>query len=317
MTLPTGPSRIEWTGERCIPTGDEVQGIYEHLHRYYFASQFTAGRRVLDVASGEGYGAALLAEHATEVVAIELDSASVAHSRLTYDARNLTFVEGSMLELSSHVAGSFDVVVCFEAIEHVAAAEQSKLVDEMAAVLAPEGMLLVSTPDRATYNASIHEPNPFHVSELDQGELLALLTRSFENVALWGQNVVGGSRIVTLDDDTEAMTTEQLVARRDGRWVELERAEPVYLIAAASRVPLQATARSSYLIDPTAEALRERDRRVSTRDRRIRELKEENSTLHRENVRLRSESWTRGLVRRTKTRVRSLTSAAGSRRRDR
>src|SRR6476660_4069047 len=164
MTLPTGPSHIEWTGERCIPSGDEVQGIYEHLHRYYFASQFTPGRRVLDVASGEGYGAALLAEHAKEVVAIELDSASVAHSRFTYTAKNLTFVEGSMLELSNHVAGSFDVVVCFEAIEHVADAEQSKLVEEMAGVLAHEGMLLISTPDRATYNASIHEPNPFHVS---------------------------------------------------------------------------------------------------------------------------------------------------------
>ena len=52
---------IEWTGERCVPWSDEVQGIYEHLHRYHFAASLAEGKHVLDLASGEGYGSALLA----------------------------------------------------------------------------------------------------------------------------------------------------------------------------------------------------------------------------------------------------------------
>jgi hypothetical protein len=53
--MPHEPKRlIDWTGERCVPWGDEVQGIHEHLHRYRFAASFASGKRVLELASGEG-----------------------------------------------------------------------------------------------------------------------------------------------------------------------------------------------------------------------------------------------------------------------
>src|SRR2546423_864460 len=155
------PRGIEWTGERCVPWGDEVQGIYEHLHRYHFASLFVDGKDVLDLASGEGYGAAILARRAARVVALELDDAAVAHSRSTYSAENLQFVQGSMLELGDYPDGAFDVVTCFEALEHIH--EQQELIAAIDRVVNQGGLLLLSTPDRETYNASSHEPNPFHV----------------------------------------------------------------------------------------------------------------------------------------------------------
>ena len=49
-----GPRLIEWTGERMVPWAPDVQVIYEHLHRYWFAASLAAGRRVLDVGSGAG-----------------------------------------------------------------------------------------------------------------------------------------------------------------------------------------------------------------------------------------------------------------------
>ena len=60
--VPRAPRRlIEWTGERCLPWGDDLAMVYEHYHRYLFAAALAPGKRVLDLASGEGYGAALLA----------------------------------------------------------------------------------------------------------------------------------------------------------------------------------------------------------------------------------------------------------------
>ena len=51
---------MEFTGERYVPS-QEGQIKYEHLHRYVLALNWVKGRSVLDMASGEGYGSAILA----------------------------------------------------------------------------------------------------------------------------------------------------------------------------------------------------------------------------------------------------------------
>ena len=84
--------------------------------RYRLAAQLAPGRRVLDAGSGEGYGTAILAAAgAASAVGIDLDEESVAHARERYgpmfqaaDAADLPFDDAS-----------FDLVVCFETIEHL------------------------------------------------------------------------------------------------------------------------------------------------------------------------------------------------------
>ena len=91
---------LEWTGERYLPYIDpSVSGVeihYEHLHRYAFASQFVKGKKVLDLASGEGYGSSILAKDALSVVGIEIDPVAVSHAKNTYEKVNLEFIEGSI-----------------------------------------------------------------------------------------------------------------------------------------------------------------------------------------------------------------------------
>jgi O-antigen biosynthesis protein len=192
--------------------------MYEHLHRYYFAADFSVGRRVLDLASGEGYGAAILAERAQHVIGLELDAKTVAHSRASYNLPNLEFVHGSMLELDAYAAGAFGLITCFEAIEHVE--EHEELISAVSRVLSPDGVFIVSTPDREAYNATIPERNPFHVRELDRSEFLGVLAPHFRHVALWGQTGVRGSRLVRLDARTsrDASTKELLVSEEHGAW---------------------------------------------------------------------------------------------------
>ena len=66
LTTESMSADLEFTGERYVPgTAGEI--AHEHWHRYAFARRFVAGRRVLDVACGEGYGSALLSEAAASV----------------------------------------------------------------------------------------------------------------------------------------------------------------------------------------------------------------------------------------------------------
>ena len=51
---------LDWTGERFVPWAKEAAVAYEHLHRYLWSSNFIEDKRVLDLASGEGYGGEIL-----------------------------------------------------------------------------------------------------------------------------------------------------------------------------------------------------------------------------------------------------------------
>ena len=64
---------IAHDGERMIPTLDRDGLVYgEHIVRYLFASRFVHGKRVLDVASGVGYGSDMLKRAgAAEVIGLD------------------------------------------------------------------------------------------------------------------------------------------------------------------------------------------------------------------------------------------------------
>src|SRR5206468_9714502 len=172
------------TGERFVP-GTPGEIWIEHWHRYHFAARWAAGKRVLDVACGEGYGSALLARHALQVTGVDISAAAVAHARSTYaTTTHLGFIEASCTELPLADA-SVDVVVSFETLEHISA--QERFLDEVNRVLAPGGVLLLSSPDKREYSDRRGYANPFHVKELYREELAALVARRFAAIEWYGQ----------------------------------------------------------------------------------------------------------------------------------
>jgi ubiquinone/menaquinone biosynthesis C-methylase UbiE len=176
---------LPWTGERYMPgMGGRIAA--EHTARYAWAERFVGNKTVLDVASGEGYGSAILARTARHVTGIDLSEAAVAHARTTYNTkRNLDFRVGDIAALALE-AQSIDVVVCFETIESVD--DPCTAIAEIRRVLKPDGLLLISTPNRAVYSERYRYLNPFHRRELSLDEFSKALRGAFPTVRLFWQS---------------------------------------------------------------------------------------------------------------------------------
>jgi hypothetical protein len=234
--FPTPSERLAATGERFTP-GSTGEIEHEHYHRYLFALELCADRDVLDVASGEGYGSALLATRARTVIGVEVDAAVVAHAASSYAAPGLTFRVGDCAALPVETA-SVDVVVSFETLEHIT--EQARFLTEIERVLRPDGLLVLSSPVRGVY--SPEKPNPFHRRELTREELEELIGSRFRHSAWLGQTPVVGSALLA-DAPPPGVTPGQLYWRRceGGGFDPIDGIGPSpYLLVVASDGPLPA-----------------------------------------------------------------------------
>ena len=192
--------------ERLLPKeGSHWWG--EHRSRYRFAAQHAAGRTVLDIACGPGYGSVILRDAGAGFVVaadIALDAARETRAALGDGGHaGVCLADGSRLAFTS---GSMDLVASFETLEHVAATEE--FLDELRRVLAPDGLLILSTPNALVSKPVDGKPrNPFHVHEFEPEELAAVLRSRFTDVKILGQKMPPGYRftpIVELREDMPA-----------------------------------------------------------------------------------------------------------------
>jgi ubiquinone/menaquinone biosynthesis C-methylase UbiE len=175
---------LSFTGERFIP-GTRGEIWIEHWHRYHFATRWAKGKRVLDIACGEGYGSALLARHAAQVTGVDVSPQAVDHAKRAYAAlSNAQFLNGSCTAIPLPDK-SVDVAISFETLEHIH--EQEEFLAELDRVLEPGGVLLISCPNKAEYTDKRHTENEFHVKELYRPELDALIRKRFAHATWYGQ----------------------------------------------------------------------------------------------------------------------------------
>lgn len=173
------------TAERAVPGEAEwLEFSAPHLARYLFAADFVRGRRVLDAGTGCGYGARMLREGgADQVVGIDCDKATIGLAQARFGGEQVRFVQDDC-QTMRQVSGPFDVICSFENIEHLQRPEQ--FLATAGARMAPEGVLLVSTPDRASTPPYVHgrPRNPYHTVEWYTDEFAALLQEHFHDVDL-------------------------------------------------------------------------------------------------------------------------------------
>ena len=174
-------SAMDYTGERMVPERASARTFWEHVGRYRFARDYAKGRRVLDIACGEGYGAAALAQAgASSVIGVDIAEEACLHAHRKYgiDAR-----QGNAEAIPLPDA-SVDLIVSFETLEHLN--DPPAFLAECVRILATGGRLIVSTPNRPVYSDQ-GKHNPFHENELDEAEFVALLSRYFETIELFTQ----------------------------------------------------------------------------------------------------------------------------------
>lgn len=224
---------LSFTGERFTP--ECVREIwYEHMHRYAFAAQWVRGKRVLDAACGEGYGSALLAHSGADVLGADISSDAIAHAQARYGAHpNLRFAQHDVTRLDALADASFDVIVSFETLEHVQAQEQ--MLAGFERLLAPGGLLLISSPDKYTYSDLTGFRNEHHVRELYRSEFDTLLRDRFAAVRVLGQKLLFQSVLWDVDSVPQSAGAASLQA--DGTLVRHLDYAPLYFLALCARDP--------------------------------------------------------------------------------
>jgi SAM-dependent methyltransferase len=182
---PPGVPPLELTGERTLPDVPAENYWYRrHLAVYEWIAERVAGRAVLDMACGEGYGSSVLARTAGSVVGVDGNPEAHEHARLRYTRSGLSFEWGAVESYGE--PGSFDAVVFLQTIEHVV--DPAAVLGHFRSLLAPGGVAYVSTPNVLTLApaGAIKSDNPWHLREYRVEEFESLCRRVFPRVEMLG-----------------------------------------------------------------------------------------------------------------------------------
>ena len=191
---PPGVPPLHLTGERTLPDVPEENYWYRrHLVVYEWIAERVHGRRVVDLACGEGYGSAVLGRTASSVVGVDANPEAFEHARRKYTSANVSF-ERDMIETWT---GDVDCVVLLQTIEHVQ--DPDAVLERLRDRLGPRGVAYVSTPNVLTLapersgdereargRCAAPSGNPWHVREYRPVEYRALCERHFARVDLLG-----------------------------------------------------------------------------------------------------------------------------------
>ena len=180
---PPGVPPLKLTGERTLPDLPQENYWYRrHLVVYEWIAERAAGRRVVDMACGEGYGSDVLARSAVSVVGVDANPEAHEHARLRYVRPNLRF-ERDLVESFSEPC---EAVVFLQTIEHVP--EPGAILDHFRSMLSPGGVAYVSTPNLLTLAppGADKSDNPWHLKEYRAEEFGELCDGHFERVELLG-----------------------------------------------------------------------------------------------------------------------------------
>jgi SAM-dependent methyltransferase len=182
---PAGVPPLSLTGERTLPDiPAENYWFRRHLVVYEWIAARVAGLRVVDLACGEGYGAAVLARTAASVTGVDANPEAHEHARLRYSAPGLRF-ERAALERYGH-PGICEAVTLLQTIEHVHEPEQA--LRQLRTLVTPGGVVYISTPNLLTIAppGAVKSTNPWHLREYRAHEFRALCETAFASVELYG-----------------------------------------------------------------------------------------------------------------------------------
>lgn len=168
--------------ERVDPITLEDCYAVDHLLRYSWIAPMAKGKRVLDAASGLGFGSVmLLHQDATEVVGVDNCVDAIALSRERWPDPRLLFHAHDLELLDELELEPFELITTFETLEHVI--NPDKVVRAFKSSIADGGLLIGSVPGQTDRL----ENNDYHLHHFDRDSLEALLKAEFKEVRIYRQ----------------------------------------------------------------------------------------------------------------------------------
>lgn len=145
------------------------------FERYEFCNPLIAGKRVLDIPCGTGWGTSMLHGY-HKAMGVDRAEEAVAYAEAHFTTPKLFFKVGDMANIPVS-EDSVDIVLCLEGFEHVSKDVGERFLHESSRVLVREGLLLMTCPVLDERGKST--PNPHHISEYPEEELIDMLNRMF------------------------------------------------------------------------------------------------------------------------------------------
>lgn len=175
--------RIFHTNERATQHLDSDNYVFQRcLFAYECAAEYLNGE-VLELGTGEGYGAKHLLTNARNLIGID-------RRRPLPDVHfheRFTFVHRSIPPLPDITDGQMDAVVAIHFIEHIQ--DDETLIGEIHRVLKPGGRFICATPNRVRSLSR----NPWHVREYDANQLELLSSNYFPTIEIYGIIATGAA----------------------------------------------------------------------------------------------------------------------------
>ena len=138
MSKPSTQPSLAWTGERMIPGHCDAATEMFHYQRYLYFRPWYSERKVIDAASGEGYGTNYASLWAAEALGFDISSEAVRHASARYSAPQYSQKDVCEVDYSNA-----DLVVSFETIEHLP--DPTLFLKALAKC---KGAIVISTPNR-------------------------------------------------------------------------------------------------------------------------------------------------------------------------
>ncbi len=177
-----GTSTDQLLDGRSIPGFENYWTTSQVIQRYRWVESLITSGRVLEVATGPGFGAAWLLERrpsVTQYLGVDLDTTAIEFARRLYPSDRARFVAQPLEQLPE---SGFDWILSLETIEHTADPEEFLLA--LKAKLAPGGRMLVSLPCERWHGFHL---NRHHWSAWNHQRIETFFRPHFARISYWRQ----------------------------------------------------------------------------------------------------------------------------------